>query len=84
MKQDLQLASYTAFIKKTRVHVEIHPPHVSYQVIDQKSNEVIASYQHKRAASKLLHSRKVSILMQRDIQAAVDLSLSNLAVNRIN
>ncbi|MBG9818265.1 competence type IV pilus minor pilin ComGD [Bacillus safensis] len=52
MKQDLQLASYTAFIKKTRVHVEIHPPHVSYQVIDQKSNEVIASYQHKKGSIK--------------------------------
>ncbi|MGE6525053.1 competence type IV pilus minor pilin ComGD [Bacillus safensis] len=52
MKQDLQLASYTAFIKKTRVHVEIQPPHVSYQVIDQKSNEVIASYQHKKGSIK--------------------------------
>ncbi|KLL00659.1 competence protein ComGD [Bacillus pumilus] len=52
MKQDLQLASYTAFVKKTRVHVEIQPPHVSYQVIDQKSNEVIASYQHKKGSIK--------------------------------
>ncbi len=52
MKQDLQLASYTAFIKKTRVLVEIQPPHVSYQVIDQKSNEVIASYQHKKGSIK--------------------------------
>ncbi|WP_338527455.1 competence type IV pilus minor pilin ComGD [Bacillus sp. MAG717A] len=53
MKQDLQLASYTAFIKKTRVLVEIQPPHVSYQVIDQKSNEVIASYQHKKGSIKI-------------------------------
>lgn len=52
MKQDFQLASYTAFIKKTRVHVEIQPPHVSYQVIDQKSNEVIASDQHKKGSIK--------------------------------
>lgn len=52
MKQDLQLASYTALIKKTRVHVEIHSPHVSYRVMDQKSNEVIASYQHKKGSIK--------------------------------
>ncbi|UYO34442.1 type II secretion system protein [Bacillus zhangzhouensis] len=52
MKQDLQLASNTAFIKKTRVHVELHPPHISYQVIDQKSGEIIASYQHKKGSIK--------------------------------
>ncbi|KPN15602.1 competence protein ComGD [Bacillus australimaris] len=52
MKQDLQLAAYAAFIKKTRVHVEIHPPQVSYQVIDQKSGEVLASYQHKKGSIK--------------------------------
>ncbi|GLF89705.1 ComG operon protein 4 [Bacillus safensis] len=52
MKQDLQLAASTAFIKKTRVYVEIHPPHVSYQVIDQKSGEVIASSQHKKGSIK--------------------------------
>ncbi|MDR4250099.1 MULTISPECIES: competence type IV pilus minor pilin ComGD [Bacillus] len=52
MKQDFQLAAYTAFIKKTRVYVEFHPPHVSYQVIDQKDGEVIASFQHQKGSIK--------------------------------
>ncbi|MFP3418374.1 MULTISPECIES: competence type IV pilus minor pilin ComGD [Bacillus] len=52
MKQDLQLAAYTAFIKKTRVNVDIHPHHVSYQIIDQNGDEVIASHQHKKGIIK--------------------------------
>lgn len=52
IKQDLQFASYTAFIKKTRVSVEFHPPNVSYQVIDKNGDQVIASYQHKKGIMK--------------------------------
>ncbi|PRO42803.1 competence type IV pilus minor pilin ComGD [Bacillus sp. LLTC93] len=52
MKQDIQLAAYTAFTKKTRVNVEIHPQHVSYQVIDQNGDEVIAFYKHKKGIIK--------------------------------
>ncbi|MBG9910122.1 competence protein ComGD [Bacillus xiamenensis] len=52
LKQDLQLASYTAFIKKTRVTVELHPQYVSYQVIDENSHQVMASYQHKKGIIK--------------------------------
>ncbi|MEI4791383.1 competence type IV pilus minor pilin ComGD [Bacillus sp. FJAT-53060] len=52
IKQDLQFASYTAFIKKTRVKVEIHPQHVSYEVIDQNGDKVIASNQHTKGFIK--------------------------------
>ncbi|AVM24600.1 competence type IV pilus minor pilin ComGD [Bacillus pumilus] len=52
MKQDFQLAAYTALIKKTRVHVEFHPPHVSYRVVDQKDGEIIASFQHQKGSIK--------------------------------
>lgn len=52
LKQDLQLASYTAFIKKTRVTVEFHPHDVSYQVIEQNSEQVIASNPYKKGIIK--------------------------------
>lgn len=52
LKQDLQLASYTAFIKKTRVTVEFHPTNVSYQVIEQNSEQIIASNPHKKGTIK--------------------------------
>ncbi|MFS0655330.1 competence type IV pilus minor pilin ComGD [Bacillus sp. 179-C3.3 HS] len=52
IKQDFQFASYTAFIKKARVSIEFHPQGVSYQVIDQKNDRVITSYQHKKGIIK--------------------------------
>lgn len=84
LKQDLQLASYTAFIKKTRVTVEFHPTNVSYQVIEQNSEQIIASNPHKKAPSSNPHFKKAFTLIKTDIQIAAVLSLFNLAVKYIN
>lgn len=84
LKQDLQLASYTAFIKKTRVTVEFHPPDVSYEVIEQNSGQIIASNPQKKASSSNPHFNKAFTLIKTDIQIAAVLSLFNLAVKYIN
>ncbi|MFJ5964886.1 competence type IV pilus minor pilin ComGD [Bacillus sp. NPDC093026] len=50
IKQDLQLASYTAFIEKTGVDVHFHQSDLSYQVIVKNKDRVIASYQNKNGS----------------------------------
>ncbi|MDM5298726.1 competence type IV pilus minor pilin ComGD [Bacillus pumilus] len=53
IKQDIQLASYTAFVKKARVNVEFDDsPNISYHVINQQDARIVTTYQHKKGIIK--------------------------------
>ena len=84
MKQDLQLAAYTAFIKNTSNWLSFSPARCIFIVIEQNSEQIITSNPHKKAPSHPYFKKALHFNVKTDIQIAADLSLFNLAVKLIN